>query len=104
MTLDEAGVGIVHHFAAGLYAKETHIPAGIKLTQHVHQFDHLSLLASGDVLVRADGWVEQYKGPAMLTIRAGVVHEVEAVTDAAWFCLHGTSETDPEKIDAALIA
>lgn len=87
----------------GLYAKETHIPAGTKLTQHVHPFDHLSILASGSVLVRADGWVESYAAPAAITIKAGIAHEVEAATDTVWFCLHATDETDPEKVDHAIL-
>ncbi len=99
-----AGVGIFHHFSGGVYAKQTHIPAGVSLTQHVHSFDHLSILASGSVMVRADGWVESYTGPAAIEIKAGVAHEVEALTDATWFCVHKTDETDPEKIDAELIA
>ena len=101
--LDAAGVGIVHHFAGGVYAKETHIPAGVKLTQHIHSFDHLSSLASGSVLLRAGGFVESLKGPAAIEIKAGVEHEVEALTDAIWFCIWPSDETDPDKIDAELI-
>ena len=102
--LSAAGVGISHHFAGGVYAKETRIPAGARLMQHVHAFDHLSVLASGSVIVRSDGWVESYSGPAVLTIKAGSAHEVDAITDAVWLCIHATDETDPEQVDAGLIA
>lgn len=104
MTLDEAGVGIVHHFVGGLYAKETHIPAGTKLTQHVHAFDHLSALMQGCVIVSVDGKRTLHDAPMLMTIKAGKAHEVTAVTDVVWACLHATSETDPDVVDGALIA
>lgn len=98
------GVGIVHHFVGGLYCKETHIPAGVKLTQHVHAFDHLSILATGRVLVTVDGEDTEHTGPAFLTIKAGKAHEVTALTDTVWACLHATDCTDPEHVDKALTA
>lgn len=103
MTLDEAGVGIVHHFVGGLYAKETHIPAGTKLTQHAHHFDHLSALMKGCVIVAVDGKRTLHDAPMLMTIKAGMAHEVTAVTDVVWACLHATLETDPDKVDAGLI-
>jgi quercetin dioxygenase-like cupin family protein len=100
----ELGVGLMHHFGGGVYAKETLIPAGVKLLQHVHEFDHLSILASGRVHVRIDGGEPVgYEGPACITIAAGRAHEVEAVTPATWFCIHATKETDPAKVDRAVL-
>lgn len=104
MTLDEAGVGIAHHFVGGLYAKETHIPAGIKLTQHSHTFDHLSALMKGSVMVEVNGRGEVHVAPKLLTIKAGQAHEVTAITDVVWACLHATDETDADRIDETLIA
>lgn len=103
-TLDEHGVGIVHHFVGGLYCKETHIPHGVWLRQHSHKFDHLSILLSGTVQVHVDGKIERYTGPALLTIPAGKEHSVVAVSDAVWACLHATDETDPDHVDKALTA
>lgn len=99
---DRCEVGIVHHFSSGLYAKETLIPAGVRLTQHKHGYDHLSILASGTAVVEVDGEATKYTGPACLTIKAGSAHEVTAITDVVWFCLHATEETDPEKVDHVL--
>lgn len=98
----DAGVGIAHHFSSGVYAKETFIPAGTMLYQHVHSFDHLSVLASGTVLVSDDGETKEVTGPCCLTIRAGVEHSVTAITDAVWYCIHATDCDDPEKIDHVL--
>ena len=79
--------------------KETLIPAGFKLTQHKHKFDHLSLLARGRALVNGDA----YYGPVALVIAAGVEHEVVALTDCVWYCIHATAETDPSEVDKLLI-
>jgi len=45
---------IEHHFSAGVYAKETRIPAGNVLVQHKHKHDHLSILASGSIELKVD--------------------------------------------------
>jgi quercetin dioxygenase-like cupin family protein len=104
MVGDELGVTVVHHFAGGVYCKETHIPAGVKLTQHKHSFDHLSVLAHGRVRLSVDGQSREIAAPAFLTIAAGKAHEVEAITDAVWGCQHATDCTDPEQVDHELIA
>ena len=59
---------IHHHFSAGVYAKETRIPAGYVLVQHKHKFDHLSILASGSIELMVDGVRSEVHAPACLTI------------------------------------
>ena len=103
-SLADAGVGLTHHFGGGVYAKETLIPAGVTLVQHVHKFDHLSILGSGMALVSVDGVDAEHRGPACLLITAGKAHSVQAVTPVVWFCVHATTETDPDKVDGELIA
>jgi DNA/RNA-binding domain of Phe-tRNA-synthetase-like protein len=100
----DAGVHVVHHFGGGVYAKETHIPAGVTLTQHVHPFDHLSILASGRVWLLAGDVVTTHDGPCGLTIAAGIAHAVTAATDAVWYCVHAAGETEVDHIDAAILA
>lgn len=102
-TLEAHGVGIAHNFGAGVYAKEARIPAGIKLGQHVHPHDHLSILAWGSAIVRCEGVETLHTGPACLTIKAGIAHEVEAVTDVIWYCIHATDDTDPETVDSTIL-
>lgn len=102
--LDAPDVLIRHHFAGGLYAKETLIPEGRKLTQHVHAFDHLSALMRGTVIVKAGDVSAKYEAPQLINIQAGTAHEVSALTDVVWVCLHATDKTDPAEIDAELTA
>ena len=99
----ELGIKLVHHFADGLYAKETVIPAGRILHQHVHSFDHLSILAQGRVRVTTADDDAEYEAPACILIKAGAAHVVRSITDATWYCVHSTGEKDPEKIDHTLV-
>lgn len=95
---------IVHHFSDGLYSKETHIPAGMMLMQHKHNFSHLSVLAKGKVVVLVDEDSKIVEAPACLEIAAGKHHAVKALTDCVWFCIHATDEKDASKVDEVLIS
>lgn len=96
-------LGVVHHFSAGLYAKQMQIPAGHFAVTHAHAYDHLSILAKGHATVEVDGEVTEYQAPACICIAAGKHHQVIALTDIVWFCIHATDETDPDKVDEVLI-
>ena len=94
---------IQHHFSAGVYAKETHIPAGRILVQHKHKFDHLSILASGSIELIVDDTRRIVHAPACITIEADKHHGVKSLTDVVWYCVHATECTDADKIDEVLI-
>lgn len=102
---EELGVEITHHFVSDeVYSKRTHIPAGLKLTQHIHPYDHASALISGTVLLEVDGVGREVTGPSMLMIEAGKAHSVTALTNAVWHCMHITAETDCESVDESILA
>lgn len=99
---------IHHHFAGqgdglGVYAKETHIPAGVTLFQHAHNYAHLSILQSGSASVDVGGIANVYSDGAVIVVPKGVQHKVVAITDVVWFCIHPTNETDPAKVDEAIM-
>ena len=100
--LEEIG-SITHHFSDGLYAKEAFIPAGTAILKHTHDFSHLSILASGKVVVMTEDAQQIINAPACIEIKAGVTHGVKAVTDCVWFCIHATDEKDASKVDEILI-
>ena len=100
----DVDLGIVHHFSSGVYAKQMALPAGYTALSHSHKFDHMSILAKGEVLVKTDDFdVQKYVAPTVVTIKAGVNHAIHALTDVSWFCVHATEETDEEHIDEVLI-
>jgi hypothetical protein len=93
-----------HHFAGGVYAKETRIPAGHFVVSHKHPYDHLSILASGLVSLTVEGVTAYLRGPAAAVIRKGAEHRIFAVDDSVWYCIHATAETDPEKVDGVILS
>lgn len=100
---------IRHHFvgqgdAKGIYAKELRIPAGFVLVSHEHDYDHLSILASGTIRLMIDGATWLYHGPIALPIRKGQPHTLTAVTNTVWFCIHPTDETDEAKVDDVILS
>lgn len=99
----DAIASVSHHFSSGVYAKEICFPAGSSGGKHVHDFDHLSILAAGTVKLSVDGVETIITAPHCVTVMAGKAHVVTAVTDAVWYCIHATDETDPDEVDQALI-
>jgi hypothetical protein len=93
-----------HHFAGGVYAKEARIPTGGFVVSHSHPYDHLSILAAGRVRLEGAGGVRYLRGPIVVEIKKGVEHKVTALTDAVWYCIHATAETDPEKVDDVILS
>lgn len=93
----------IHHFAAGVYAREQTLAKGQQIRTHAHKYDHLSIMVGGPVLVECDGETTEYNRHACILIKAGVHHNITAKGDSVWFCVHGTDETDIEKIDEVLI-
>jgi len=94
---------VTHHFGGGVYTKQCVMSPGITYQQHMHNFDHLSILSSGAALVEVDGVITEHYGPTVLTIKANKYHSITPITEIVWYCIHATEETDPEHIDETLI-
>lgn len=90
---------VTHHFGGGVYAKEMRLHKDEVFTQHVHKYDHLSVLAEGCVAVEVDGETEIYGAPACILIKAGAQHRIIGMMNSTWYCIHATDETDPDLID-----
>jgi len=77
-----------------IHSKECRVPAGRLLSQHRHYFDHVSILAQGSVELRwrnntEEAWQSRFiTGPQHLIIKAGVYHEIRAVSGVVWYCIH----------------
>ncbi len=105
---EQTDTGIKHHFSDSIYAKEMHLPAGHVAVSHKHNYSHLSVLAEGEcyVMCIVDGEETRahHIAPSVLEIKAGVEHQIEAIKDVTWLCIHATEEKDPKKIDEVVIA
>jgi len=94
----------VHYFSDGLYSKQMVIPKGFIACQHKHNFSHLSILAKGSVIVKTDDYNHVYCAPACIKIKAETYHQIEALEDSVWFCIHATNEIDSAKAEEILIS
>lgn len=98
------------HFVGGVYAKEFRLNAGMTLVSHRHAYDHMSILASGEALLRTADGDQHLSGPAVVTIKAGAYHALHTLTDIVWFCIHAVDQAsdayknqDPHSTDGMLI-
>ena len=85
----------------GIYAKKMELPAGYFAISHKHNYDHMSILAKGKCLLVTDSGEVPYTAPAMIHIPKDLHHEIVAIDDVLWFCLHSTDSFDD--IDSVLI-
>ena len=99
----EVDLGTVHHFSDGVYAKQMLIPKGYMAGTHSHEYSHLSILSVGRVIVKTDTNSTEYKAPACIEITKNTLHNIEALEDSVWFCVHATEETNLKLIDNVLI-
>jgi len=90
---------VQHFFAGGLYDKQMTIKTDGYIAGHVHNFDHMSILAKGSVIVDLNGVKTRYDAPAVITIKKGQSHDVHPLEESVWYCLHATDLTDPDEID-----
>ncbi len=95
---------VVHHFSHGVYARELHIPAGVTLTGEVHKFENLNILSKGRISVSTEYGIEEIEASAIIVSPPGTKRIAFAHTDCIWTTIHGTFETDIEKIRATFIA
>ena len=74
--------------------------------QHVHAYDHITLVSRGTVEAWQDGaLMGVYSAPAIIKIEAGKAHAFKALTDDVVFCclhnLRGTGLSSPEIMEGA---
>jgi len=84
------------------YAKRMTLPKGWEVNTHKHNYDHISILASGKVIVECDGEIKGYTGDTCIVIKKDISHKIVAIEDSVWYCIHATTEWNLELIDETL--
>ena len=96
---------------ANLYSRQMHFKkAGDIEHGHVHQFDHLTLLAAGSLRVTVNGNITEFHAPHMIYIKAEHEHELVALQDdTVAYCIHALRDgngvddiLDPASIPAGV--
>jgi quercetin dioxygenase-like cupin family protein len=88
-------IGVV----ANMFVRQMHFKEVGSFEQgHEHTFDHLTLLASGKLLVEANGETTEYVAPTMIYINSEVEHKLTSLEpNTVAYCIHGLR--DSEKSD-----
>lgn len=94
----------IHHFSKDVYAREIHIPAGVILTGEIHKFENLNILSKGRMQVLTEDGVKEVEAPFTIVSPAGTKRIAYTLTECVWTTVHGTSETDINKIEQTFIA
>lgn len=93
-------MSVRHLWAGGVYSKQHTLCQGLKVEQHAHEHEHMSILASGKVLVRVGETVRTIVGPCAITIPANETHEITALTDTVWFCIWREDIAEADNLDS----
>ena len=94
---------VFHRFAPGIYVREVSMPAGTLAIGHWQKTDHLNIMLKGRVTVlNDDGTTTELVAPTTFVgkpgRKIGYIHE-----DMVWQNVYATTETDVEKLEAALL-
>lgn len=95
---------VTDHFSEGVYARELFIPKGTTLTGKIHKFTNLNIMISGELSVLTEDGVKRIKAPFVVTSPPGTKRVAYAHEDTRWITIHGTHETDVDKIETEFIA
>jgi len=92
-----------HFFAKGLYAREITIPKGVLATSAIHLFEHIDIIAKGDISVLTDEGVKRIQAPATFVSQPGLKRIGYAHEDTVWISIIACEERDLEKIEETLV-
>jgi len=101
---EQIEVPIQHYFSKDVYAREMTLAQGSFIVGKIHKFENLNILSKGEVSVLSIDGVKRLKAPATFVGSVGAKRVIYAHSDVVWTTIHGTSETDVEKIEEQFIA
>lgn len=92
---------------SNLWLRQMHFEkVGDQNEGHVHNFDHITLLAKGRVSVDVEGAVTEFAAPHMIYIAKGKRHFLTALEDdTVAYCVHAlrTGEREEDILDPAMV-
>lgn len=93
-----------HHFSQGVYARELFIPKGATLVGKIHKYQQLNIMPMGDMSVLVGDEVKRVVAPFVVVSPPGTKRVAYAHADTIWITVHGTDETDLDRIEEHFIA
>ena len=62
---------------------------------HAHVFDHITLLATGKVLMKHDNGEQEFIAPHIIVTPKGIVHQFVALeANTSFYCIHAIRDGD----------
>lgn len=62
---------------------------GSRMEGHIHTFDHQTLFATGEFIIKVEDKKYKIQAPHVFITKAGMVHEIECVSDTGLaYCIH----------------
>lgn len=102
--LPKSEIPLKHYFSKDVYAREIFIPKGTILVGKIHKKQNLNILSQGEVSVMSVDGVIRAKAPFTIVASPGVKRVIYAHEDATWTTIHGSPETDLDKLESEFIA
>ena len=87
----------VLHFSPGLYMRELHMAAGLRVVGMRHRQEHMNLILAGSATVFTEDGQEEVTAPAIFKGAAGTQRVVIVHEDMIWVTVHRCDEIDPQK-------
>jgi hypothetical protein len=93
-----------HHFSKDVYGRELMIPKGTTLVGKIHKYEQLNILAKGCLSVLVGDEIKRVTAPFIVVSPPGTKRVAYAHEDSVWITVHGTNETDLDRIEERFIA
>lgn len=100
----EIDLPVQHHFARGVYARELFIPKGTVLVGKIHKYSQINVVAKGDISVLTEEGIKRVRAGTTIVSGPGIKRAGYAHEDTIWLTIHGTNETDLDRLEDELIA
>lgn len=97
-------IPVRHYYSKGVYAREITIPKGTVLSGKIHKHANLNIMSKGDMSVLTEDGIVRVQAPFTIVSPPGTKRIAYAHEETVWTTIHGTDETDLEKIEAHFIA
>jgi hypothetical protein len=101
---EQVEMPITHRFSYGVYAREMQVPKGMLIVGKIHKRQNLNILSAGEASVLSIDGIIRVKAPYTFVAGEGVKRVIYTHEDTVWTTIHGTHETDIEKIEEEFIA
>jgi quercetin dioxygenase-like cupin family protein len=87
-------------FFGNIWVRQRVLSLGESHPGHKHHFDHVTLLARGQVRVSVEGRSREFQAPTFIVIRSNQEHEFHALSDdVLYYCVFALRDLDGEVLD-----